>query len=306
MATQWDSLDFYGFAGTRASASPCPYSVSGPGSQALSEWMRHTPRHAREARALRGYWPLFPVSPAPYADALARLFKTSGDYSENESWELERKLSAFLDRQESGAEVPELLALYRAALTVIEEKMNIIDDSYGVIGQLYQQILDGYWQLDRVAGGLPAEVFLPDIIELILREDYAFSDASQRAFYTSLSRTEAAMAEAILRDQIIDLQTVELDYQAEDALTHLGLLCAQQEQWDQFVTLASQMGGRYWRRITLLAEKAEKRRRPALALQVYVAALAQPRGIHTAELEKQYEALKTRFAKRKMAWRARS
>jgi len=88
-----------------------------------SPWMIHTPRKQREAHALRGNWGRFPVSPAHYAEPMARLFKPSGWYTENQSFALERKLSGFVDRKAARASLPELIALYRAFLTVIIEKM---------------------------------------------------------------------------------------------------------------------------------------------------------------------------------------
>lgn len=99
-----------------------------------SEWMRRTPRRQLTERAMRGYWPRFPVSPEPYAEALAGLYKRTGWYSENESFGLERKLSGFLKRRTAGATPAEYLAVYRAFLTVVLEKMGPVDDSYGVIG----------------------------------------------------------------------------------------------------------------------------------------------------------------------------
>ena len=62
--------------------------------------MIHTPRLDLQARALRGYWSRFPVSPAVFAGPLARLYKSSGFYSEDQSFGLERKLSAFIERYE--------------------------------------------------------------------------------------------------------------------------------------------------------------------------------------------------------------
>jgi hypothetical protein len=97
----------------------------------------------------RGYWSRFPISPGQYAGALERLFKTSGYYSEDQSWELQRKLSAFLEREQAEATPAEEAALDRAFLTVLLEKIDLIDDSYGVIGDLYGEILEQYSQLGR-------------------------------------------------------------------------------------------------------------------------------------------------------------
>jgi hypothetical protein len=137
-----------------------------------SPWMVHTPRRAREARAMRGYWEHFPVSPKTYADALESRYKASGWYSENQSFALERKLSSFLEKREARASLSELFALYRAFLTVVVEKMGMVDDSYGVIGTLYQEVFEEYVQLDRTALDIPLEILLQDLIELMIWEDY--------------------------------------------------------------------------------------------------------------------------------------
>jgi hypothetical protein len=82
-----------------------------------SPWMIETPRKQREERAMRGYWSHFPVSPDEYAHLLERQYKSSGYYSEGESFGLERKLSRFLEKHERDASLAQLFALYRAFLT---------------------------------------------------------------------------------------------------------------------------------------------------------------------------------------------
>ena len=145
-----------------------------PSDRDKSFWMLHTPRVEREARALRGYWPRFPVSPDPYAEQMERLFKPSGFYSEDQSFSLERKLSAFIERKEARASDAERCALYRAFLTVMLEQMDKVDDSYGVIGDLYGGVFDEYFRLDRSALGMPLADFMQDWLELLIWEDYGF------------------------------------------------------------------------------------------------------------------------------------
>jgi hypothetical protein len=115
--------------------------------------MIHIPRREREARAMRGYWEHFPVSPKEYSDALESRYKTSGWYSENQSFALERKLSSFLEKREARSSLPELFALYRAFLTIVVEKMDMVDDSYGVIGTLYQEVFEGEAHHHNVGDG---------------------------------------------------------------------------------------------------------------------------------------------------------
>ena len=164
-----------------------------------SPWMIHTPRKQREARAMRGYWKHFPISPKEYADMLESRYKTSGWYSEDQSFALERKLSAFLRKREDRASLAELFALYRAFLTVVVEKMGMVDDSYGVIGDLYQGVFEEYVQLDRAALDMPLENLLQDLIELMIWEDYAGTDTGKPIFLAGLASHEVLLVETILQ-----------------------------------------------------------------------------------------------------------
>ncbi|MHC4617821.1 MAG: hypothetical protein ACYTEQ_08715 [Planctomycetota bacterium] len=132
-------------------------------------WMIETPRKQRRERAMRGYWSHFPVSPDEYADLLERQYKTSGYYSERQSWGLEGKLSRFLEKHERDASLAQLFALYRAFLTVVVEQMDIVDDSFGVMGQLYGQVFDGYVGLDWRAIDVPPSIFFQDLKTMPLR-----------------------------------------------------------------------------------------------------------------------------------------
>ena len=101
------------------------------------------------------------------------------------------------------------------------------------------------------------------------------------------------MAENILRAQWHELSDLGLEYEAEKALTLLGMLNTQQKQFDHFVDLARQMGSRQWQRITSMSAMAEKHRRYDLALAVYEAGL-EP-GQPEAYLCKQYAELQERL-----------
>jgi hypothetical protein len=259
--------------------------------------MRHTPRAEREVRALRGYWPRFPVSPDPYAEQMARLFKPSGFYSEDQSFGLERKLSAFIERKEARASDVERCALYRAFLTVMLEQMDKVDDSYGVIGDLYGGVFDQYIQLDRSTLGMPLADFFQDWIELLIWEDYGFTYQKKPDFFAGLAPAEVPLVEAILRAQWDELGKLDLDYQSENALTMLGMLCTQQRMFDRFLDLARVMGTRAWQRITTMSEMAEKCKRYDLAVGVYEACMGP--GRHQEFLRKKYAELQGRQQKEK-------
>ena len=258
-----------------------------------STWMRETPRNLRESRAWRGYWEQFPVSPLKFAPDLAAIFKTGRYHLEEESFKLESKLSDYLEDQEALLDTPGQLALYRAFLTVVIENMNGVDDSFGVIGDLYESVFETYFQLDRTLIDLPLEIYFQDLLELLTWEDYAFTYRNQPDFFTSLSKQEVPIVETILQEQWQELDTLELGYQSEKALTMLGLLYAQQEMFDQFVPIAKAMGTRQWQRITILVEAAEKHQRYDLAMAVYEACLKP--GMHETYLREKYEKLKSQI-----------
>ena len=258
-----------------------------------SPWMIHTPRKQREARAMRGYWKHFPVSPKEYADALESRYKTSGWYSEDQSFALESKLSAFLRKRAERASLAELFALYRAFLTVVAENMDMVDDSYGVVGDLYQGVFEEYVQLDRAALDMPLEILLQDLIELMIWEDYAGTDPGKPVFFAGLASHEVPLVESILQEQWTELRELELDYQAEEALTMLGMFYQKQQMFDKFIPMAKAMGTRKWQRITTMSELAEKHGRHDLAVAVYEACLGP--GSHEKFLREKFQKLKSRL-----------
>jgi hypothetical protein len=258
-----------------------------------SPWMIHTPKEQRKAHALRGNWGRFPVSPAQYAEPMARLFKPSGWYTENQSFALERKLSGFVDRKSARASLPELFALYRAFLTVIIEKMNRVDDSYGVIGQLSSEIFEKYIKLDRSALAMAPADFFRDLIEWLIWEDYGLAYQEQPAFFAGLDPEQVPLVEQILRTQWRELRDLELEYQSEEALTMLGMLCTQQRLFDRFLELAKAMGTREWQRITTMSEIAEQHKRYELVLAVYETCLGP--GTHEKFLREKYAELQKRI-----------
>jgi hypothetical protein len=197
-----------------------------------------------------------------------------------------------LERYEEQVDPASLFALYRAYLTVVLNKMNQVDDSYGVIGQGYESIFEAYYQLDRAELAMPSEIFFQDILELMIWEDYGFLYQKQPDFFASLTEQDIPVVETILLQERRELEELEITYKSEKALTMLGLLFAQQKMFDRFVGIARQMGTREWQRITRLAEAAEKGQQTDLALSVYEASLGP--GWHEKYLREEYEKLKLR------------
>jgi len=266
-------------------------------SREASIWMIDTPRKILTERAMRGHWSSFQVNPDEYAGSLERLFKSSGFYSEDQSFALEEKLSGFVDKREARASHDELFALYRAFLTVVIEKNEMIDDSYGVIGDLYGEIFKNYCMLDRTKLDMPMSEFFSDLIALLIWEDYGFTDSYKPDFFAALASSEIPLVEASLQEQRDELLEFKLEYQAENALTMFGMLYTQKQMFDKFISAAREMGTRHWSRITTMSEMAEKHQKYDLALAVYEACLGP--GSHENFLKKKYEELKNRLGSKK-------
>ena len=140
---------------------------------------------------------------------------------------------------------------------------------------------------------MPLEILLQDLVELMIWEDYAFTDTGKPIFFAELATHEVPLVESILREQWDELRDLELDYRAEEALTMLGMLYREQLMFDQFVPMAKAMGTRAWQRITTMSERAEEHDRHDLALAVYEACLGP--GLHEEFLRKKYRELKKRL-----------
>ncbi|MCP4538194.1 MAG: hypothetical protein GY832_13725 [Chloroflexi bacterium] len=185
-------------------------------------------------------------------------------------------------------------SLYRAFVTVVVAKMDMVDDSSGVIGGLCQQVFEGYVKMDRTALDMPLEILLQDFVELMVWEDYALTDTGKPIFFAELATHEGPLVESILREQWDELRDLELDYQAEEALTMLGVLYQGQLMFDQFVPMAKVMGTRAWQRITTMSETAEEHGHYDLAVAIYRACLGP--GSHEKLLRKKYQELESRLA----------
>jgi hypothetical protein len=131
--------------------------------------------------------------------------------------------------------------------------MDSIDNSFGTIGGMYRELFETYINIDRRELGMSSKVFLTDILELIVWEDYDGIDVYDTDFFKSLSPEEVIESESILRNIADLLWDLELPYQADNALTALAVLYARHKLFDKFVPLAKELETRHWQRITLLA-----------------------------------------------------
>jgi len=257
-----------------------------------SDAMRHTPKQRRYAHALRGFWPYFPVSPASHAERLAAQFHTRGWFSENQSFGLARKLDKFVERaasvlnQDKHAQAQ---AMLRAFLTVVIELMEVADDSFGSIGDSFQDGFAKYLAMPLEETGIEATVFFHDLLTLLIWEDYGLTYDQMDRYFEQLTPEEGDLCIDYVRQHMGELQGDDLDYQYEKALTLLGQVAAEQNRFELFEELAQDMGTREWKRIIVLADRAIKKRKRKLAVTVFEAALSP--GMHEGFLRKKYEQL---------------
>jgi hypothetical protein len=258
-----------------------------------SDAMHETARERHTKNALRGSWPRFPISPEPSAIEIWSKFKTKGFYSENASFGLVRKLERFLERGDKllkKRRYAEAQALLRAWITVVIELIEMADDSYGCIGDCFAAAFETYLNIPLAETGIEEPVFFADLLNFLIWEDYGFTWKQTDGYFHKLSGEQGDFCIAHLRQQIGELSAEFLSYQSEEALTLLGQVVVEQDRFDQFESLAREMGSRHWERIIKLADRAVKKRKRPLACQVFEAALTP--GDHSELLQEKYEQLK--------------
>ncbi|MCP4537478.1 MAG: hypothetical protein GY832_10060 [Chloroflexi bacterium] len=140
---------------------------------------------------------------------------------------------------------------------------------------------------------MPREIFLQDLIELMIWEDYGVTDRGNPIFLAGLTEHEIPLVESILHELWNEFRELELDYQAEESLTMLGVHYRHQQMFEKFVPMAQAMGTHKWERITTMSEMAEKHGRYDLAVAVYETCLGP--GFHEKYLGEKYQELKDRL-----------
>lgn len=254
--------------------------------------MRCPPQDRLYPAVLRQHWSQFPVSPEPYAERLAKRFNWDRSYGENASHGLARKLDSETARAEklvAKNSVAEALAMLRSLMTVAVELIAIADDSYGALGDSFQEAFTLYLRLPWRESGIEGEVFLRDLIDFLTWEDYGLTYRQTDGYFAGLSMAEADFCLAHLRKRCRELMALDLDYQAEEALTLIGQVVAEQQRLELFENLAREMAAEAWHRIILLADVAVKAGKTTLAKAVFEAALTH--GPHLEFLRCKYDQL---------------
>jgi hypothetical protein len=240
-----------------------------------------------------GFGPSFRCLPTPYAERLAAQFHTRGWFSKHQSFGIARKLDAFVagvGSVNTPGQYAQAHARLRAFLTVVIELMEVADDSFGCLGDSFRNGFAQYLAIPLDATGIDARVFFHDLLTLLIWEDYGLTYEQTEGYFAGLTPAEGDLCIEYVQQQIQELQDNDLDYQAEEALTLLGQVVAEQHRFDRFEELARHMGTRHWKRIIVLADRAVKQRKRQLAVAVFEAALSP--GVHEGFLRQKYEQLK--------------
>lgn len=175
--------------------------------------MLATPKKVLRERAMRGHWDRFPISPAPFAVALAQ--ETDRRYYELRSVGVfVRGIERVVKRLTKGGGVAQRLGVHRGALTVIIESMEKVDDSDADVAVMFREIEHVYHDDLLTFAAHPG--LLRDFLELSVWEDYGLmKDPSE--LFTRLPVEHAEPAYAELVDIIAELEREELKYTLEKA-----------------------------------------------------------------------------------------
>ncbi len=253
----------------RARSKVVTQSLSGP----LSPAMRNTPRSRWRAQPLRGRWPDFPVDPTPFADEVSEILNSPGG-SFRRAMALERWTS---DVERRHADVAVRLAARRGALAAgIEAFVGGLRDSDGAMASTLGEVFAGSGRLDSRASGITAELFVRDVCELAVWDDYAILYQGETAPYVTFGPDELELAEHLLLDLEVELRRVRLRYWADEAVVQIASAMIGARRFDGFVRVAIRLGCEHWMPIAAIARAAMSARRVTLARQVMGATIAGP------------------------------
>ncbi|MDA8335410.1 MAG: hypothetical protein M0Z41_10560 [Peptococcaceae bacterium] len=237
--------------------------------------MRTTPRYVLEERAWRGEWGRFPVSPAVFEPVFQDEVGRRSFYSEDASSGLARRIGAILEKVgRKPASSPEArLALYRAGLAALVDAMEVVDDSCGTVGEMFEEIFEQYVAIPWPSTGIAPGVYYRDFLDFAVWEDYGLTDHGMGRFFAAVPPEHVPLVDTVLLDIRADLlRYKELDYQADQALRLLVEFHTVKRTFDRFVDLAREMGPRHPPRINAMAKAAWDAGEPDLARVVFAAA----------------------------------
>jgi hypothetical protein len=156
--------------------------------------MVQTPRKRLARRAATGNWDGFPVSPRPFYDCLVR---SSGidrwtfgeDATKTLAYDLQAGVAAA--ERDAGGDLAAVLAVRRAALTVMVFAQATSDDSSGYLGAVGQEMILEYARTDWPGTGIAASVYWRDLLEYVVWEDYALTDGVEQDILAAVGAATA-------------------------------------------------------------------------------------------------------------------
>ena len=208
--------------------------------------MHDTPRRRLRERATRGHWKDFPVSPLRFERDLLSQVGEQRDLEWRETGCLADAIERDVDLAASSlSDEGERLGLYRAAMTVIVESMERVDDSLADMALTFSKVSEIYLTLSWERAGIAATVFFRDLIEFAVWEDYGLVDGLGAAFQ-GLAPDDAFAVENVFADVIPELRNGGFDYQEEKALRLRVEFLIALGMHDRFVEAAAELGARAW------------------------------------------------------------
>lgn len=251
------------------------------GGRDITPAMRDTPRRRLQARALRGHWESFPISPQTDCDLFADIIegeRAGRRGSFGIAMTLEKVV---LEMDGERAEAPAArLALWRALVTAGMEAFEAgLRDTDGAVATAIGNALAAYAGLPWEATGMTRADRHADLCELCVWDDWGLLHKRDTAPFRTTSRSDVAEVEEILLRLADEHRAVHLSYQADNALRLAAWLCVATRSFDRFVVAAHRLGCDWWMPVTAMADAAVEAGRVALAAEVLDAATARS-GMH--------------------------
>lgn len=238
----------------------------------LTPAMVDTPRRRLQARALRGWWPRFPASPARYEKELLGPRGRTDYYDWRMTMWLADDLGHHFDHlSHLAGSKAEQMALHRAAMTVMVESMGQADDSHASLSMVFEEVWNAYLAMPWEGTGILPDVFFRDLIEFTVWEEYGLVEGLA-GFFRTLAPDEAAVVEAVFAEIIPELRDGGFEYQEARALCYRVDLLVGQGQHARFVEAAAELGSRAWMPILAMAKTALAAGHRQLALEIFTAA----------------------------------
>jgi hypothetical protein len=195
-------------------------------------------------------------------------------FSLSRTFSLVRRLDKLWRREAKRVEgrPAELVAVHRAMMTVILVAMEGANDSCGVLGDVFSEVITAYAETDWNSAGIAPDAFFCDAIEFAVWEDYGLTDELE-AFFTRAEPAPAGVIEGILGE--VDAELREhgtFAYQLEKLGVMRANFLVAYRRFDEFPALAAELGPHQWGPIVAMATAAWKARKRDLALAVFTAA----------------------------------